>query len=90
MKKEDYKEQDKVSRELNKITDFNQFPKLQIWKTFSNEEKIEYVKKKIAWNIERMKFIRAVIENSPNVDKLNKKNWDTNFLPSKVITNQLY
>jgi hypothetical protein len=84
--KEVIKKESKVERAINNINDFAQFPANQKWKEFSKEEKKDFMKKKVEWNIKRLDFL---IKKASGGNRFNVEFMD--HVPvAKALTSSIY
>lgn len=84
--KDEIKKESKVERAIKNINDFAQFPANQKWKEFSKEEKKEFMKKKVDWNIKRLDHL---IKKASGGNKINAEFMD--HVPvAKALTSSIY
>ena len=83
----EWNELSSIQKSLHQIKDWEQFPRYNIWTNYKIDEKKEFFKQRIKWNINRIRFLIDLIEGNPND---NKENWNTEINAGTCLINQLY
>ena len=82
-----WKKMSSVQKAVKQVKDWDQFPKYSIWTSYNEQNKIDFLKERVKWNIARLDFLANLAAGyKPN----NPENWNTEINVGTALTNQLY